>query len=341
MTRTAAPDILETFTLAFLTAAGADSASAEAATRALMHASLHGVDSHGVRLLPWYADCLRTGLVKGTPDITVTFPSRAAALVDADNGMGHVATYRAMEEACRLAGECGVGMAGVVNSSHFGAAGAYALAAAEAGLIGFVTGNSGAFVIPHGGTKSIHGTNPIALAAPNANGDHFLLDMATSSIPWNRVLKFRTEELELPKDVAVDERGAFVTDPRLAVALAPVGGANYGYKGAGLAGLAEVLSAVLTGMRLSINRDRTELADRDMGHFVMAIDPAVFIPAEFFAQRLSTYLGSFGEQPGTYPAGGPEWQRRSEREAHGVPLPQGLYDELAAAAEKLGMPFGL
>ncbi len=341
MTRTAAPEALRDFCLAFLTAAGADAPSAEAATRALMHASIHGVDSHGVRLLPWYADCLRTGLTKGSPRIGVSFPRRATTRVDADHGMGHAATYRAMAEACRLARECGIGMAGVINSTHFGAAGAYALAAAEEGIIGLVTGNSGAFVIPHGGTKSIHGTNPIAFAAPNANGRPFLLDMATSSIPWNRVLKYRTEGLELPSDVAVDEAGAFVTDPHLAVALAPVGGADYGYKGAGLAGLAEVLSAVLTGMRLSIDRDPAELADKDMGHFVMAIDPALFVPVEQFSARLSTYLDSFGEQPGTYPAGGPEWKRRSEREAEGIPLPDGLYEELKSAAEMLQMRFSL
>ena len=105
--------------------------------------------------------------------------------------------------------------------------------------------------------------------------------------------------------------------------------------------MAEVLGAVLTGMRLSIDRDPTELADRNMGHFVMAIDPALFISAEQFSARLSTYLDSFKEQPGTYPAGGPEWQRRSEREVHGIPLPEGLYDELRDAAGKLGIRFSL
>lgn len=341
MTRAATPEALTAFCLSFLKAAGADAASAEAATRALMHASLHGIDSHGVRLLPWYGNCLRTGLCKGSPKLEVSYPRPAAAFVDADNGMGHLATYRAMDEACGLARQCGIGMAGVVNSTHFGAAGAYALAAAQSGFIGFIAANSGAFVIPHGGTKPIHGTNPIALAAPNLGGDTFLLDMATSAIPWNRVLKFRTEGLELPSDVAVDGSGAFVTDPRQAVALAPAGGAQYGYKGAALAGLAEVLGAVLTGMRLSVERDPLALADSRMGHFVMAIDPTLFIPMEQFAGRLADYLGSFGDQPGTYAAGGPEWEKRRQREVEGIPLPDGLYEELKMAAEMVRFPFGL
>ena len=103
--------------------------------------------------------------------------------------------YRAMDEACSIARDCGIGMAAVINSTHFGAAGAYTLAAADAGFIGLATSNSGAFVVPHGGSLPIHGTSPISLAAPNPGGDPFLLDMATSSIPWNKVLRYRTEGL--------------------------------------------------------------------------------------------------------------------------------------------------
>ena len=59
MGRTASHEALAAFSTELLSAAGADAESAEATTWAVMHASIHGVDSHGVRLLPWYADCLR------------------------------------------------------------------------------------------------------------------------------------------------------------------------------------------------------------------------------------------------------------------------------------------
>jgi len=291
MTRAASKDALAAFSMDLLAAAGANRDSAEAATWAIMHASLHGIDSHGIRLLPWYAECLRGGLSKGSPNIGVSHPRRAAALVDADGGMGHIAAYRAMDEAC--------------------------------------------------GAKPLHGTSPIALAAPNPGGDAFLLDMATSSIPWNKVLKFRTEGLTLPPDVAVGFDGEFTADPHAAVALAPVGGRDYGYKGAGLAGLAEVLGGVLTGMRLSIEQNGLALADTRMGHFVMAIDPTLLMPMESFAARLTTYLDAFKSQPGTYAAGGPEWERRRKREAEGIPVPDGLYDELRACAAGFKVSFAL
>lgn len=337
MTRTATAKALASFAKSVLRAAGADEASAEAACWAMLHASLHGIESHGIRLLPWYGDCLRNGIAKGNPKITVEYRRRAVALVDADNGLGHIATYRAMDEACALARECGIGMASVINSTHFGAAGAYTLAAADAGFIGFVTCNSGAFVVPHGGSRPIHGTSPISLAAPNPQGDPFLLDMATSAIPWNKVLRFRTEGLDLPPGVAVDSSGAFVTNPQQAMALAPIGGPDFGYKGAALAGMAEVLGGILSGMRLSADQDGLALGDTKVGHFVMAIDPTLFMTLESFGARLQAYIDNFKSQPGTYAAGGPEWERRRIREVSGIPLAAGLYAELAAAGEKAGV----
>jgi len=340
MVRTATVAELAPFSLAVLRAAGADEPSAEAATWAMLHASLHGVDSHGIRLLPWYADCLRNGIAKGTPNITVSHPRRAAALVDADDGLGHIAMYRAMDEACAIARDCGIGMASIINSTHFGAAGAYTLAAADAGFIGFATCNSGAFVVPHGGSRPIHGTSPISLSAPNPGGDPFLLDMATSSVPWNKVLRYRTEGIELPQGVAVDATGAFVTDPNKAVALAPAGGPDFGYKGAALGGVADVLGGILTGMRLSSDQDGLALGDTKVGHFVMAIDPTLFMTLEAFGQGVQTYIDRFKTQPGTYAAGGPEWERRRLREAEGIPLPEGLYAELGDAGAKAGVPLG-
>jgi len=339
MQRFISVEALARFSQSVLESAGADQPSAQAATWAMLHASLHGVESHGIRLLPWYADCLRNGIAKGAPTVKVDLKRRAAALVDADDGLGHLAMYRATDEACALARDCGIGMAAVINSTHFGAAGAYTLAAADAGFIGLVVSNSGAFVVPHGGVRPIHGTNPLSLAAPNPKGDPFLLDMATSAIPWNKVLRFRSEGLDLPEGVAVDATGAFTTDPHKAVALAPVGGPEFGYKGAGLAGMAEVLGGVLTGMRLSAEQDGLALGDTKLGHFVMAVDPTLFMTLEAFGARLEDYIAHFAAQTGTYAAGGPEWARRRVREQSGIPLPPSLHAELTAAGEAAGIAF--
>ena len=332
---------LADFSLTILKASGADPESAEATTWAVMHASLLGVDSHGIRLLPFYADSLTTGLVKKNPKITVSYPRRSAALIDADGGFGHLPTYRAMDEACTIARETGIGMGAVINSTHFGAAGAYALAAAEAGFIGFATCNSGAFVVPFEGHRPIHGTNPIALAAPAKGRAPFLLDMATSAIPWNKVMRYRSEDLKLPGGAALDAQGNFTTDPHAAAMLGPLGGEDFGYKGAALAGLAEILGGILGGMRLSTGQDGTNMGDTSVGHFVMAIDPTTFIGEAVFDGKMNAYLDGFADQPPAMPAGGPQWKTREERTRLGIPLPAGLYRELEEAARKAQVGFTL
>jgi LDH2 family malate/lactate/ureidoglycolate dehydrogenase len=333
---------LKTFANAALRAAGADAPSADGCARALLHASLHGVDSHGIRLLPFYVDCLKSGLVKGAPNIAVTKLRAAAAQIDADGGLGHAPTYRAVEAAGELAKETGIGLAAVLHSTHFGAAGAYALAGAEVGFHCLVVCNSGAFVAPFHGAKALHGTNPIAYAAPAAPGsDPFLLDMATSAIPWNRLLLSRSLKQELPPDVAVDAQGNYTTDPEAGQILAPLGGPRYGYKGAGLAGMISIMSAALTGMRLDFDQDGTALGDTELGHIVIAIDPGLFGNAADAGERVAAYIRAAQAHSGdgrmVQAAGGPQWRHRAERDANGIPIPAALHAELNLMANGLGL----
>ena len=101
-----------------------------------------------------------------------------------------------------LARKAGVGAVGVKRSSHLGAAGAYAVAGAEEGFVTFATTNTDSMVALFDGAKKFHGTNPLAFAAPVPGSRPWLLDMATSSIPLNRVLLHRSLDKELPAGVA-------------------------------------------------------------------------------------------------------------------------------------------
>jgi ureidoglycolate dehydrogenase (NAD+) len=75
--------------------AGVSEASTAATVRALLHASRVGVDSHGVRLVPHYCNVVGGGRVNGTPDVTVRRTGPATAIVDGDDGLGHLTAYRA------------------------------------------------------------------------------------------------------------------------------------------------------------------------------------------------------------------------------------------------------
>uniref|UniRef100_UPI0035AFB1BA Ldh family oxidoreductase n=1 Tax=Brevundimonas sp. TaxID=1871086 RepID=UPI0035AFB1BA len=259
--------------------------------------------------------------VRLTPGDSVDVPPRAArlamlalsgAVLGVWSGLGHPSTAAAILTA--LFG-WQLLLIAVVDAEHFwlpdrltfplAATGVVAAALVEEHrLVDAVIGAAAGFAVLWGlavAYRRLRGREGLG------GGDPFLLDMATSAVPWNKVLRYRTEAIELPEGVAVDGSGSFVTDPTRAMALAPVGGPEFGYKGAGLAGLAEVLGGILTGMRLSSDQDGLALGDTKVGHFVMAIDPTLFMTLEAFGLGVQAYIDRFKAQPGTYAAGGPEW----------------------------------
>jgi LDH2 family malate/lactate/ureidoglycolate dehydrogenase len=271
--------------------------------------------------------------------------SVATATLDADHGHGAYAAYLAMDHAVQLASSAGIGAVGIRNSSHFGPAGAFALSAAERGLIGVAMCNTDSFVRLHDGASRFHGTNPIACAVPLAGDRPWLLDMATSAIPYNRVMLYRSLGFPLPEAVASTESGADTTSADEVEMLAPLGAA-FGFKGAGLAGLAEIFSAVITGMRLSF--DILPMAGPDlstpraMGAFVLAIRPDAFVDRAEFDAGMQRYVGNLRGSPAragqtVLAPGDREWAEADRRDDAGAPLDPGTLAEFHALAERFGL----
>jgi LDH2 family malate/lactate/ureidoglycolate dehydrogenase len=311
----------------------------------MMHGSRLGVDSHGVRLLIHYITVLEGGRLNPRPNLRIVGGFGAVAALDGDHAHGALATYRAMDHAVGLAQTMGIGAVAIRNSSHFGPAGAYALAAAEAGCIGLCVCNTDSFVRLHDGAAPLHGTNPIACGVPTGGERPWLFDMATSAIPYNRVRLSRSLGRALPEGVASTPDGHNTTDPDKATMLAPVGG-EFSYKGAGIAGVVEILSAVFTGTKLSfdllpmVGEDLS--TPRGMGAFVMAIRADVVVDQQSFHGAMGRYLDRLRASPAR--AGGKvmapgdrEWAEAARREVQGVPLDP----DTDAAFNMLGARFGL
>jgi LDH2 family malate/lactate/ureidoglycolate dehydrogenase len=314
--------------------------------RALSTASLRGVDSHGVRLLPHYLRVLAGGRVSSDPRLRVHRTLASTLVVDADNGFGHHASYRAVAEATALARGTGIAAASVINSSHFAAAGCYVLEAAEQGLAAFAFSNSDSFVLPHDGVAPFHGTNPIAFAAPVAGERPYLVDMATSIVPWNRVQDYRSKGLAVPADVAVDAGGAVTLDPAQVAALLPIGGKSYGYKGAALASMMEVLSAVFTGMahcsRLIPMVGEDMSTPRRLGHFFIVINPEAFVSREAYDHGMAAYLADIRQSAAAagrsvMAPGDREWHCAEQRANYGIPMSPALVAEYQKIADELGI----
>lgn len=336
---------LSAFLQAALAASGADADTADSATRAMMHATRFGVDSHGVRLLDHYITEMERGRVQKAPALVFSQTLPAMAALDAGHAQGARATFAAMDKAMELADTCGIGAVGIANSAHFGAAGAYAFAAAQRGFFGYACCNADKIVKLHGGAAPFHSTNPHAWAMPMPDGRHWFLDMATSAIPLNRVKLYRSLGTELPEETAADAEGEPTTDPHAAQMLMPLGGA-FGFKGAGLAGVAEVLSAVMNAMTLSedvLPMGGPDLSTpRRMGAFVMAMRVDAFASRAAVDETMARYLEKLRNSaalPGekVMAPGDREWAVADERDRNGTTLDPDTRTAFAALAERFGL----
>jgi LDH2 family malate/lactate/ureidoglycolate dehydrogenase len=325
---------------------------AATAAEVLTEADLLGIDSHGITLIPLYDELIASGKVSTTPEIRVVRDIAATAMIDGGDGFGQAPSVRAMDLAIEKARAFGLGAVAVRNSNHYGAAGVYALRAAEQGLIGVsTTAVHKPSVVPTFGREARFGTNPIAFAAPARRNRPFLLDMATSTVALGKFKLAAREGKRLPVGWALDASGRPQTDPNQAMLdrlMTPLGGSRElgGHKGYGLAAMVEILSTTLAGA--SYGPLRPADAERnDVGHFHLAIDPAAFREPGAFEADLDALIDTLRA---TAPAdaatpvmvaGDPEHAARERRRREGVPVPRSLIALVETIAERNGAAFML
>lgn len=308
----------------------------------LVQTSLWGIDSHGVALLPHYLDRLANATIRARPNMRIERTGPATAMVHADQGHGIVIAHRAMTEAVRIAREQGVGAVGVRNASHCGAIGLYSRAAAGEGCVGLAFTHANSVAVPHGGQRAFFGTNPISFAFPRDGREPLCLDMATTSIPWNRVRNARREGHALPPDVAVDAQGAPTTDAQAAAAVVPLGGAAYGHKGYALALVIDLLCGPLLGNPYGPHiPPMFEAIDapRQLGAFFLALDPARFAGGAVLSAQIEAMAQDLAAEPGAPRLpGDPELEVAAQRGRDGIPIEPGLAEQFRACSARLGLP---
>jgi ureidoglycolate dehydrogenase (NAD+) len=339
----ASAEYLVDYVVSLLGAAGADALSAIAVAKAVVDASARGVDTHGVRLVPWYVQMIEGGRINRQPNVTFTHNAPSVGYVDADNGFGHRASFKAIEEGCVLAERTGIAAVSVGRSTHHGATGVYTLAAARRGFAAIGMTHADSAVVPHGGVKKFYGTNPISFAVPAPGEEPLLLDMATSSIPFNRVMLRRATGAPLPPEVAVDASGAVTIDPYAAAAVLPLGGAAFGYKGAGLAAIVDILCSAFTGMAHGATFPPFGGPDYaqaiPIGHFFLILNPAAFQAIAAFDARIGAFLTDLRGQPAAngqkvMAPGDPEKAEGARRRITGVPIDRVTWNAMEEIAAR-------
>jgi ureidoglycolate dehydrogenase (NAD+) len=335
-------DQLIKFTEGILSKCGLDEFSLNAVTTGLCETSLRGVDSHGIRLLPHYAESAINGRKNPCPNysLNMTFPSFGH--LNADDAFGHAAGMKAIDiamEAAEIQGICAIA---VSNSSHPGAMASMALRAARKGFIAFAFTHADALTLSYNGTRPYFGTNPICFAAPRLEKEPYCLDMATSIIPWNRIKMHREDDLELPNDIAADQFGNLTTNPHSATCLLPTGE----YKGYGLASMVDVLCGVMTGMAFgrTIPAMFQEPMDkpRQLGQFYLVMRVDAVVTEENFKKIMQEMTDQVRAEPSKLSEevmlpGDKESRIALERLKNGIPLDSFTEKSLSSLAEKFGI----
>jgi len=317
-----------------LRALGVAEESVHHVVRSLVETSLRGVDSHGVDLFPHYHRAVAAGRIARSPAIAVQSQHGGVARIDADHAFGQHSGSFAITVGRELALDFGISAVSVANSTHFGAAGYFALQAAREGFAAFAFTNADALVRMAGGKAPYFGTNPICFAAPLADEDPFCLDMATSTISWNEVGNRRRGGVALEPGWADDAEGRPTCDAEAAAMLEGLGGA----KGYGLSMMVELLCGMLSGGpvgRELLPMYRAPLEERRrISHFFVVIDLDHFVGKENFARRLQCIVDDIRKQPHTgepvMVPGDPEKRARARRLREGIPMDERKFAEYRA-----------
>jgi len=325
-----------------LVAAGAPSSHALLVAESLVAANLRGVDSHGVHLLVSYLDQIHAGDVDAAATGEVAVESGACMVYDGHNGLGQVVSSACVSHAIRLAAKYGLGMVTSRESNHFGAAAWWAMKIAETGKIGLVFCNASPIVPPWQGREGRFGTNPICMAVPAGRRDPWLLDMATTTVAANKVFKaYANHEPTIPAGWAMDKDGIPTTDTEAAYKglLMPLGG----YKGSGLAMMVEILCGVISGGAASTQLGGLRVRGRKVRNSQTFIAIDVLRMRPDFRDRIDWLIEEvkLAEPAAGYDevlvANEPELRMERERLVSGIPIAEGTYEALLAAAVRAGV----
>jgi L-2-hydroxycarboxylate dehydrogenase (NAD+) len=325
---------------------GLPAADAAKVAELMTEADLTGADAHGVFRLPQYVRRLRAGGVNPRPAITVRKTAPATALIDGDNGMGHLVMAQAAATAVELARACGIAWVGARRSNHAGAAGVYAAMLLPRDMVGIYSVVASAnHMAAWGGAETLLGTNPLAVAIPAGEEAPVVLDIATTVASYGTVKNYRLQGKQMPQGWMVSNRdGGPITDPERSAEglLLPIGG----YKGSGLALVLGLLAGTLNGASFGrdvVDFNADEKSAGDTGHFIIALDIARFLPLASFAAEVDRHLRDLrgsAKLPGFDAIrlpGEERRRRRADRVANGVPMAGELIMQLDRLAAELGL----
>lgn len=327
----------------------------------LLESDRRGIESHGCnRFKPIYIDRIVNGTLLPETKMDIVKDTPTTVVMDANNGMGMVASYHMMEMLIEKAAKYGMAGGAVYNSTHYGIAGYWTTMAEKAGMIGITGTNARPSVAPTWGVEPMMGTNPLTFTMPTDEEFPFNFDCATSTIQNGKIEFYARSGKPTPEGLVVTRDGGTMSDSAKILtemragncALLSVGGlgeATGGYKGYGFTTIVEILSAALAGgpylKDLSGKAPDGSSQMYRLGHFFFVINPEFFMGLDTFkktAGGICRGLRDSQKAPGAeriYTAGEKEWLAWQERKDKGVPVGETIQKEIIEVRDKLGLPY--
>ena len=344
---------LQNFSIAVFESIGCSSLDAATAAKVLVSADLRGIDSHGVSRLKGYVGLYDAGRIntKATPKIVRE--NKSTFNVDGNGGLGLVVAPFAMQETLKRAEIYGSGWCAIQNSNHFGIAGEHAMQASKRKMIGIAMTNATPFVPPTFSKQAMLGTNPMAWAFPSGKKFDLVIDFATAAVARGKLEIAKREGKDIPKGWVVDKDGLPSTDIDVLEKgglLSPLGSLEElgSHKGYVLAGLVDILTAVLSGANygpwvppfVPFLPLLPNLPGKGLGHFLGAMEIDGFRPKEEFIEHIDNWIDAFKSaerievDQEIFVPGEIEYNIEQKRYLSGIPLNDKVVQDLEALGKK-------
>lgn len=355
MQKVLAATVLRSQLATVLIASGSSSQEAKTVADNLVMANLSGHDSHGVGMLPRYVDAVLEGGLKPNAGVRTVLDIGTMLTLDGQRGYGQVIGEQAMALGMARAKTHGSCIMALAESHHLGRIGHFAEMAVAQGLVSlhFVNVISRPVVAPWGGTDGRFGTNPCCIGIPLSGREPFILDFATSRVAQGKMRVAHNQGKPVQPGLLIDEKGQPTTNPGVVVVPQSNGllGAlmTFGeHKGYGLAVACELLGGALTGGNTwhkapTAANSSSRAVTNSM--LTILIDPARLGTQASFETETLAFVDWLKQSPpasglgAVQIAGEPERAARRQRERDGIEVDQHTWEEIVAAAGKVGVAF--
>ena len=354
-------DLMNSFLIDAFKGYGVPEADAKICADVLLESDRRGIESHGCnRFKPIYIDRIVNGTLLPETKMDIVKDTPTTVVMDANNGMGMVASYHMMEMLIEKAAKYGMAGGAVYNSTHYGIAGYWTTMAEKAGMIGITGTNARPSVAPTWGVEPMMGTNPLTFTMPTDEEFPFNFDCATSTIQNGKIEFYARSGKPTPEGLVVTKDGGTMSDSAQILkemragncpllSLGGLGEATGGYKGYGFTTIVEILSAALAGgpFMKDLSGKAADGSNQmyRLGHFFFVINPEFFMGLDTFkktAGGICRGLRDSEKAPGAeriYTAGEKEWLAWQERKDKGVPVGETIQKEIIEIRDKLNLPY--